>query len=199
MNSKGRRTIIAAAATLFMSGVPAARAAEILNVDVTGTITSIDDQIGVSWNFDNNSAEPGCYFCAAVGEQINISLIVYDGRIIDISPSAGGPDGYGSFFSLSHGALSFGVVTTDSVRSLGISDYNNNISMNYMPWWYSPSDFLYASVTSVTVNGVLLAPESSTWAMLLLGFAGLGYAGYRRRSPSPPGLGRVRQTDAMPH
>jgi hypothetical protein len=24
-------------------------------------------------------------------------------------------------------------------------------------------------------------PESSTWAMLLLGFAGLGYAGYRRR------------------
>jgi PEP-CTERM motif len=24
-------------------------------------------------------------------------------------------------------------------------------------------------------------PEPSTWAMMLLGFAGLGYAGYRRR------------------
>ena len=24
------------------------------------------------------------------------------------------------------------------------------------------------------------APEPSTWAMMLLGFAGLGYAGYRR-------------------
>jgi hypothetical protein len=25
-------------------------------------------------------------------------------------------------------------------------------------------------------------PESSTWAMMLLGFAGLGFAGYRRAS-----------------
>jgi hypothetical protein len=30
------------------------------------------------------------------------------------------------------------------------------------------------------VGGVAPAPETSTWAMMLLGFAGLGYAGYRR-------------------
>ncbi len=30
------------------------------------------------------------------------------------------------------------------------------------------------------VGGVTAAPEPSTWAMMLLGFAGLGYAGYRR-------------------
>jgi PEP-CTERM motif len=31
-----------------------------------------------------------------------------------------------------------------------------------------------------TPAGVLNVPEPSTWAMMLLGFAGLGYAGYRR-------------------
>jgi len=33
-----------------------------------------------------------------------------------------------------------------------------------------------AALTSFTVNVV---PEPSTWAMLLLGFAGLGFLGYR--------------------
>ena len=33
--------------------------------------------------------------------------------------------------------------------------------------------------TSVTGDATLV-PEPSTWAMMLLGFAGLGYAGYRR-------------------
>jgi hypothetical protein len=32
--------------------------------------------------------------------------------------------------------------------------------------------------------GVVSIPEESVWAMMLIGFAGLGYAGYRRRGPS---------------
>jgi PEP-CTERM motif len=31
--------------------------------------------------------------------------------------------------------------------------------------------------------GATAVPEPSTWAMLLLGFAGLGYAGFRRKGP----------------
>jgi len=31
--------------------------------------------------------------------------------------------------------------------------------------------------------GAAAVPESSTWAMILLGFAGLGYAGWRSRRP----------------
>jgi hypothetical protein len=30
----------------------------------------------------------------------------------------------------------------------------------------------------------MAAPELSTWAMMLAGFAGLGYAGYRRENMS---------------
>ena len=36
----------------------------------------------------------------------------------------------------------------------------------------------FALIDSVALNAV---PEPSTWAMMLLGFAGLGYAGFRRR------------------
>jgi hypothetical protein len=39
----------------------------------------------------------------------------------------------------------------------------------------SESRYLYGSVTPTA------APEPSTWAMMLLGFAGLGFAGYRSR------------------
>jgi hypothetical protein len=41
------------------------------------------------------------------------------------------------------------------------------------------ADDLGSSFRLVLVKGAI--PEPSTWAMLLLGFAGLGYAGWRRR------------------
>ena len=44
-------------------------------------------------------------------------------------------------------------------------------------------DYTYASATlsklEVTVAGAV--PEPSTWAMMILGFAGVGYMTYRRR------------------
>jgi hypothetical protein len=34
--------------------------------------------------------------------------------------------------------------------------------------------------SSILGNAFSVVPEASTWAMMLIGFAGLGYAGYRR-------------------
>jgi hypothetical protein len=36
-------------------------------------------------------------------------------------------------------------------------------------------------ITAVSATPSTTVPEPSTWAMMLLGFAGLGYAGFRRR------------------
>ena len=39
--------------------------------------------------------------------------------------------------------------------------------------------YYYADLGTATVSAV---PEPSTWAMLLLGFAGLGFMAYRRKA-----------------
>jgi hypothetical protein len=42
------------------------------------------------------------------------------------------------------------------------------------------------SVSSGGLSTSRVVPEPTTWAMMLIGFAGLGYAGYRRaREPRP--------------
>jgi len=43
------------------------------------------------------------------------------------------------------------------------------------------TDVLYndAGTVTITERSVMSAPEPSSWAMLLIGFAGLGFAGYR--------------------
>jgi hypothetical protein len=46
------------------------------------------------------------------------------------------------------------------------------------------STYAYAGLTTLTYT--FAVPEPSTWAMMLLGFAGVGFAGYRR-----PGAGRA--------
>jgi PEP-CTERM motif-containing protein len=73
------------------------------------------------------------------------------------------PDGY-SGSSLS-GSSTFDNVT---IASLGLTPGR------YVYTWGSGAD-----ADSLTVN-VAAVPEPSTWAMMLLGFAGLGFAGYRK-------------------
>jgi PEP-CTERM motif len=68
--------------------------------------------------------------------------------------------------------------TTDAVRIYGGNSDDNFCFDN------SCGQGGYA-VGQVEVFGSPAVPEPSTWAMMLLGFAGLGFAGYRRtRKPA---------------
>jgi hypothetical protein len=59
------------------------------------------------------------------------------------------------------------------------------------PYFYIDPTFAFASEYSVIVSAGIgntppgSVPEPSTWAMLLIGFAGLGYAEYARRRARP--------------
>ena len=64
--------------------------------------------------------------------------------------------------------------------------------------------FVLTSVGESTFTAATSAiPEPSTWAMMLIGFAGLGYAGYRRATGrptqlSPPSLPAVARISRGP-
>jgi hypothetical protein len=54
------------------------------------------------------------------------------------------------------------------------------------PGTYSGTEYV-TGATDVTlkISAISVVPELSTWAMMVLGFAGLGFAGYRRNKNSP--------------
>ncbi len=70
------------------------------------------------------------------------------------------------------GAVScVGAVAAFGFGACGLGGVNGFVS----PIWATQALPVVSLVSSVTI-----VPEPSTWALLLVGFAGLGYAGYRR-------------------
>jgi hypothetical protein len=68
---------------------------------------------------------------------------------------------------------------------VGFGSYSYSYTGNFS--YISESYSLIPETITVTVDGLSAAvPEPSTWAMLLIGFAGVGFATYRRRLATDP-------------
>jgi len=51
-----------------------------------------------------------------------------------------------------------------------------------LTWVTIHSDIGFESLKQFEINNVAAVPESTTWAMMILGFAGVGFMAYRRRN-----------------
>jgi hypothetical protein len=79
--------------------------------------------------------------------------------------------GHTAFFSLA--------TTGGSVQTVGFAASGTQVSIAYLS---APSEWDFA-IDNVTFNQPLTAvPESSTWALMILGFGGVGFMAYRRRN-----------------
>jgi len=47
---------------------------------------------------------------------------------------------------------------------------------------YTEQTYINATIATLTVSSVSAVPEPSTWAMMILGFVGVGFMAYRRKS-----------------
>jgi hypothetical protein len=70
-------------------------------------------------------------------------------------------------------------ITTPFTHTVGANDYAYG---NYYQWNGTGYETISAKLATLTVSEhVGAVPEPSTWAMMLLGFAGVGFAAYRKR------------------
>lgn len=86
-------------------------------------------------------------------------------------------DENGIIFAIGPKPVGFGTSQQFDVYSVGGDAFDVGIfgaaQAGVAPHYYSYND-------PATVSYTTGVPEPSTWAMMLLGFVGLGYAGYRR-------------------
>ena len=78
------------------------------------------------------------------------------------------------------------VITFDFGNTLTAGDHSANLQIfaNVSNYQNSLASFTDSSGNTFSIEGALSpgVPEPSTWAMLLLGFAGIGFMAYRRKS-----------------
>jgi hypothetical protein len=115
---------------------------------------------------------------AAASIDLQNFLIDTAGGVVDglVTIGAGPPVGVVALFTLGAGATP----TTNIPLTLtaGAADALNAV---FFPAGNGPFSTSTQIGLASTFPTTAVVPEPATWAMLLLGFAGLGYAGYRRR------------------
>jgi hypothetical protein len=129
--------------------------------DVTGTLAGGPygvDSINWVWDFGNN-------FSSGTD---NYSTFLMDGPGSGYNAGCGGSIGcaYSNFIQFAYNYSAAPVLTFTS----GVSVYSTDNYVNY--------------VDPMVSGSISAVPEPASWAMMLLGFAGLGFAGYRRAKKS---------------
>jgi hypothetical protein len=118
-----------------------------------------------------------------VGQTYNVSFWV--GNVVQTSGSFGN--------STSVGLL---INNANVFTALNISGNATSLTWEQFSWNFiatttstsitflnqDPSNDYVAALDNVVVSQISAVPEPSTWAMMILGFAGVGFAAYRRRS-----------------
>jgi hypothetical protein len=116
-----------------------------------------------------NSIDITKTFTGSGGE--TVTELLTEAYVTERVPFSGGVNGGSADLDL----LLEGTITASSISGLTGQAVSFTIDTTFIRSGTSGSTFWFGTENSPVV------PEPSTWAMMLLGFAGLGFAGYRQR------------------
>jgi hypothetical protein len=138
------------------------------NVAITGLVATNPQN-----HFDADQTIPYSFGWYPAPGSVSYDNLFYAGAAAPITclgvPPGGYLDGYGLLFTLANGDF------------LDLYSNGGNAPGDYgvVVWANGAGDYTSAGGLSLT------APEPSTWAMMVVGFAGLGFAGYRKKRKAP--------------
>jgi hypothetical protein len=169
---------------------------------VTGAITGASITITTTAGIDGSDGAPSVDFGLYFYTGDYAALVSNAGGLAAFNALGGGvpagvPNG-SSVISLPYSSNPF--VVTVTLDAAAVADLNASeggdvafggaligAPARAFIWGESGGPFEQDPLTVLTLTTAAAAPEPSTWAMMVLGFAGLGYTGYKRargqRSP----------------
>ncbi len=131
---------------------------------------------------------------AVTGEEVEFDLSFTHGLLLPANhyffvPQVEVPDADGNFFWLSAPKPIVAPGTSFPQGFTDLQSWTRDEGLD--PDWLRIGTDIVGGATPPTFNAAFslsgnTVPESSTWAMLLLGFAGLGFAGYRHGRKARP-------------
>jgi hypothetical protein len=118
-------------------------------------------------------------FFATAGQSITLQLATNpaDGNANIYYSNATGSDGFSHVYST---LFSGGALPQDPSVTVGAGTYIGFEDQNLNPLPSNPGSEVNYTDIQVILTTVAPVPELSTWAMMVVGFAGLGFFGYRR-------------------
>jgi phospholipase/lecithinase/hemolysin len=178
------RKSLAALAMAAMLGLPSAASAAIYNFSFTPNIVFFGGATTGSGTFTTLDTP------MTVGGQTAFEIISISGTVNGsaITAPTNVANGYGNYFTTGPSFLDGTGITFKTTANGGqntIMFFNQSSNGIYRVNTQSNGSSEYVNASSTLVAAV---PEPSTWAMMILGFVGLGFVAYRRKSRSTPAL-----------
>jgi hypothetical protein len=158
------------------------RRAQTFTVGVTGTLVEVDvasfssSAVGFLNLLSTSGGVP-----STVLQTTSIQSLVSDNGFLDFSVSLGVTAGEVLAFEYVDHSSGAELDGTLPGQYSGGQDYFLNTSANVNSFTSSGADEGFRTFVD---DGVSAVPEPSTWAMMILGFAGVGFMAYRRHNQS---------------